>query len=99
METELEVDPIQVDLLHGKAYSDWGHASDAVSVYDQLISSHPNHFWVYLAKCDLIHRNFQINFTYICFEKRLPMTTCGDEQAYFFAPEKVRALEDRWARK
>ncbi|KAJ6428597.1 hypothetical protein OIU84_020305 [Salix udensis] len=36
-----EVDPIQVDLLLGKAYSDWGHVSDAVSVYDQLISSHP----------------------------------------------------------
>ncbi|KAL9259100.1 hypothetical protein AKJ16_DCAP24204 [Drosera capensis] len=27
----------QVDLLLGKAYSDWGHISDAASVYDQLI--------------------------------------------------------------
>ena len=74
-ETELQVDPVQVnyhhhniyfqifffksflnemcfqvDLLLGKAYSDWGHVSDAVSVYDQLISSHPNDFRGYLAK-------------------------------------------------
>lgn len=41
---------IQVDLLLGKAYSDWGHISDAVAVYDQLISSHPNDFRGYLAK-------------------------------------------------
>lgn len=40
----------QVDLLLGKAYSDWGHISDAVSVYDQLISSYPNDFRGYLAK-------------------------------------------------
>ncbi|KAL0441245.1 UNVERIFIED_CONTAM: hypothetical protein Sradi_0063400 [Sesamum radiatum] len=39
-EKRSDVDPIQVDLLLGKAYSDWGHISDAVSVYDQLISSH-----------------------------------------------------------
>ncbi|CAN1298939.1 hypothetical protein LINPERPRIM_LOCUS24012 [Linum perenne] len=45
-----KVDPIQVDLLLGKAYSDWGHISDAVAVYDQLISSHPNDFRGYLAK-------------------------------------------------
>lgn len=40
----------QVELLIGKAYSDWGHISDAVSVYDRLISSHPNDFRGYLAK-------------------------------------------------
>lgn len=40
----------QVELLLGKAYSDWGHISDAVSVYDRLISSHPNDFRGYLAK-------------------------------------------------
>lgn len=45
---------VQVDLLLGKAYSDWGHVSDAVAVYDQLISSHPNDFRGYLAKvCSL----------------------------------------------
>lgn len=47
---ELEVDPIQVDLLLGKAYADWGHVSDAVSVYDHLISSNPDDFRGYLAK-------------------------------------------------
>lgn len=41
---------IQVELLLGKAYSDWGHVSDAVAVYDQLIASYPNDFRGYLAK-------------------------------------------------
>lgn len=41
---------VQVELLLGKAYSDWGHISDAISVYDQLISSHPSDFRGYLAK-------------------------------------------------
>lgn len=41
---------LQVELLLGKAYSDWGHVSDAVAVYDQLISSHPDDFRGYLAK-------------------------------------------------
>ena len=40
----------QVQLLLGKAYSAWGHISDAVNVYDQLILSHPNDFRGYLAK-------------------------------------------------
>ncbi|KAL3825000.1 hypothetical protein ACJIZ3_021029 [Penstemon smallii] len=50
VETRSNVDPVQVELLLGKAYSDWGHISDAVSVYDQLISSHPDDFRGYLAK-------------------------------------------------
>ena len=41
---------IQVELLLGKAYSDWGHVSDALAVYDQLISTHPDDFRGYLAK-------------------------------------------------
>lgn len=40
----------KVDLLLGKSYSDWGHVSDAVAVYDQLISKHPDDFRGYLAK-------------------------------------------------
>jgi len=40
----------QVDLLLGKVYSDWGHISDAVSVYDKLINEHPEDFRGYLAK-------------------------------------------------
>ncbi|KAK7857285.1 hypothetical protein CFP56_018577 [Quercus suber] len=69
-ETNLQqVDPVQVELLLGKAYSDWGHISDAVSVYDRLISSHPDDFRGYLAK------------------------------ARFFAPEKAKALVDRYSRR
>jgi hypothetical protein len=41
---------LQVDLLLGKAYSDWGHISDAVSVYDELINEQPEDFRPYLAK-------------------------------------------------
>lgn len=41
---------VQVELLLGKAYSDWGHISDAIAVYDQLISAHPVDFRGYLAK-------------------------------------------------
>lgn len=44
----------QVELLLGKAYSDWGHVSDAVSIYDQLISNHPDDFRGYLAKVHVI---------------------------------------------
>lgn len=53
----------QVDLLLGKAYSDWGHVSDAVSVYDQLISSHPDDFRGYLAKVRFpsIPKNWVLN--------------------------------------
>lgn len=45
---------MQVELLLGKAYSDWGHVSDAVAVYDQLISKYPNDFRGYLAKVHLL---------------------------------------------
>ncbi|XP_050379839.1 uncharacterized protein LOC126797217 [Argentina anserina] len=55
--TGMQVDPIQVELLLGKAYSDWGHISDAVSVYDRLISSHPNDFRGYLAKGIILREN------------------------------------------
>lgn len=40
----------QVDLLLGKVYSEWGRVSDAVSVYNQLISTYPDDFRGYLAK-------------------------------------------------
>ncbi|GKV26764.1 hypothetical protein SLEP1_g36001 [Rubroshorea leprosula] len=56
VKTESEnLDPVQVDLLLGKAYSDWGHVSDAVAVYDGLIASHPNDFRGYLAKVYTIY--------------------------------------------
>jgi hypothetical protein len=40
----------QVELLLGKAYSDFGHVGDAIAVYDQLISTHTDDFRGYLAK-------------------------------------------------
>ncbi|OMO76077.1 Tetratricopeptide-like helical [Corchorus capsularis] len=88
MEAEPEkVDPIQVDLLLGKAYSDWGHVSDAVAVYDQLISSHPNDFRGYLAKGIILKENGNVGDAERMFI-----------QARFFAPEKGKALVDRFAR-
>lgn len=83
----LDVDPVQVDLLLGKAYSDWGHTSDATSVYDQLISSHPNDFRGYLAKGILLK----------------DIGNAGEAermfiQARFFAPEKAKSLVDRYTR-
>jgi hypothetical protein len=38
-------------MLLGKAYSTWeGHTGDAIAVYDNIITSHPNDFRGYLAK-------------------------------------------------
>ncbi|KAL3721235.1 hypothetical protein ACJRO7_005964 [Eucalyptus globulus] len=80
------VDPIQVDLLLGKAYSDWGHVSDAVSVYDGLIYSHPNDFRGYLAKGIILKENGRAGDAERMFI-----------QARFFAPEKAKALVNRYA--
>ncbi|CAO2840431.1 unnamed protein product [Amaranthus hypochondriacus] len=82
-----DVDPIQVELLLGKAYSDWGHISDAVSVYDQLISSHPSDFRGYLAKGILLKENGNAGDAERMFI-----------QARFFAPEKAKAFVDRYSR-
>ncbi|XP_059639097.1 uncharacterized protein LOC132281406 isoform X2 [Cornus florida] len=82
-----KVDPIQVELLLGKAYSDWGHVSDAVSVYDRLISSHPNDFRGYLAKGIILKENGKVGDAERMFI-----------QARFFAPEKAKALVDRYSR-
>ncbi|PQP99304.1 uncharacterized protein Pyn_15338 [Prunus yedoensis var. nudiflora] len=86
-ETNLQVDPIQVELLLGKAYSDWGHVSDAVSVYDRLISSHPNDFRGYLAKGIILRENGKVGEAERMFI-----------QARFFAPDKAKALVDRYSR-
>ncbi|RVX03719.1 hypothetical protein CK203_023072 [Vitis vinifera] len=83
-----EVDPVQVELLLGKAYSDWGHISDAVSVYDKLISSHPEDFRGYLAKGIILKENGNIGDAERMFI-----------QARFFAPEKAKSFVDRYARK
>ncbi|KAH9312837.1 hypothetical protein KI387_027872, partial [Taxus chinensis] len=52
-----QVDPVQVDLLLGKAYSYWGHVGDATAVYDSLIATHPNDFRGYLVKGILLKGN------------------------------------------
>ncbi|XP_065864094.1 uncharacterized protein [Euphorbia lathyris] len=88
VDDQQEVDPIQVNLLLGKAYSDWGHVSDAVAVYDQLISSHPDDFRGYLAKGIILKENGNVGDAQRMFI-----------QARFFAPDKAKALVDRYARK
>ncbi|GER53661.1 tetratricopeptide repeat protein [Striga asiatica] len=82
-----DVDPIQVDLLLGKAYSDWGRISDAILVYDQLISSHPDDFRGYLAKGIILKENGNIGDAERMFI-----------QARFFAPAKAKALVDKYSR-
>lgn len=86
-EMRSDVDPIQVNLLLGKAYSDWGHISDAVAVYDQLISSHPDDFRGYLAKGIILKENGSLGDAERMFI-----------QARFFAPDKAKALVDRYSR-
>ncbi|CAA2972815.1 5-oxoprolinase [Olea europaea subsp. europaea] len=85
--TRTEIDLVQVDLLLGKAYSDWGKISDAVSVYDQLISSHPNDFRGYLAKGIILKENGNIGEAERMFI-----------QARFFAPENAKILVDKYSR-
>ncbi|XP_038881142.1 uncharacterized protein LOC120072738 [Benincasa hispida] len=87
METKLSIDPIQVELLLGKSYSDWGHVGDAISVYDQLISSHPDDFRGYLAKGIILKENGRSGDAERMFI-----------QARFFAPENAKMLVDRYSR-
>ncbi|WIA22004.1 hypothetical protein OEZ85_004358 [Tetradesmus obliquus] len=50
-EQQLEVDPIGVQLLLGKAYAGWrGHDQDALAAYDTLVGAFPSDFRGYLAK-------------------------------------------------
>ncbi|CAK8574562.1 unnamed protein product [Lathyrus sativus] len=82
-----KLDPVQVELLLGKAYSDWGHVGDAIAVYDQLISTHPDDFRGYLAKGIILKENKSIGDAERMFI-----------QARFFAPGKAKALVDRYSR-
>ncbi|XP_028791067.1 uncharacterized protein LOC114746957 isoform X1 [Neltuma alba] len=87
--TESEkLDPVQIELLLGKAYSDWGHVSDAVAVYDQLISTHPDDFRGYLAKGIILKENNSLGDAERMFI-----------QARFFAPENAKPLVDRYSRR
>uniref|UniRef100_A0A453CX47 Tetratricopeptide repeat protein n=1 Tax=Aegilops tauschii subsp. strangulata TaxID=200361 RepID=A0A453CX47_AEGTS len=83
-----DIDPIQVDLLLGKAYSDWGHISDAVTVYDNLIAEHPEDFRGYLAKGAILKQNGKAGDAERMFI-----------QAKFFAPEAAKALVDIYAQR
>lgn len=83
-----DIDLIQVDLLLGKAYSDWGHISDAVTVYDKLITEHPEDFRGYLAKGIVLKQNGKAGDAERMFI-----------QAKFFAPETAKALVDIYAQK
>ncbi|KAG8380282.1 hypothetical protein BUALT_Bualt07G0177100 [Buddleja alternifolia] len=74
-----------VDLLLGKAYSDWGHISDAVAVYDKLISSHPDDFRGYLAKGIILKENGSVGDAERMFI-----------QARFFAPDKAKVVVDKF---
>ncbi|TXG69600.1 hypothetical protein EZV62_004535 [Acer yangbiense] len=77
-----------VELLLGKAYSDGGRVSDAVAVYDQLISSYPNDFRGYLAKGIIFKENGRVGDAERMFI-----------QARFFAPENAKALVDRYSKR
>ncbi|XP_078432427.1 tetratricopeptide repeat (TPR)-like superfamily protein isoform X3 [Wolffia australiana] len=82
------IDPIQVDLLLGKAYSDWGHVGDAVAVYDQLISTYPNDFRGYLAKGIILKQNGNSGDAERMFI-----------QARFFAPDNIKSFVDGYSRR
>ncbi|XP_074375799.1 uncharacterized protein LOC141717569 isoform X2 [Apium graveolens] len=82
-----EVDPIQVELLLGKSYADWGHVSDAVSIYENLISSYPDDFRGYLAKGIILQENGNVGAAERMFI-----------QARFFAPQNAKVLVDRYSR-
>ncbi|KAL5823747.1 hypothetical protein ACOSQ4_021647 [Xanthoceras sorbifolium] len=81
-----KVDPVQVELLLGKAYSDGGRVSDAVAVYDRIISSYPNDFRGYLAKGIILKENGKVGDAERMFI-----------QARFYAPENAKAFVDRYS--
>eukprot|EP01018_Ginkgo_biloba_P025467 Gb_31482 [translate_table: standard] len=86
MKDSEEVDPIQVDLLLGKAYSDWGHIGDAVAVYDALIAKQPEDFRGYLAKGILLRENGKAGDAERMFI-----------QARYLAPPKAKTFVDRFS--
>ncbi|MCD9558919.1 hypothetical protein HAX54_016610 [Datura stramonium] len=87
VKSKAEVDPIQVDLLLGKAYSEWGRVSDAVSVYNQLISMYPDDFRGYLAKGIILKENGNVGDAERMFI-----------QARFFAPGNAKMLVDKYSK-
>lgn len=82
-----EVDPVQIELLLGKAYSDWDHVRDAVAVYESIITNYPEDFRGYLAKAILLKEQGQKGEAERMFI-----------QARYLAPENMKALVDHYSR-
>ncbi|KAG0590902.1 hypothetical protein KC19_1G134000 [Ceratodon purpureus] len=81
------VDPVQVEMLLGKAYSTWeGHTGDAIAVYDNIIASFPNDFRGYLAKGILLKDQGKASDA-----ERLFI------QARYLAPPKAKSFVDRYS--
>lgn len=78
---------VQINLLLGKTYVEWGHISDALSVYDSIIKGNPEDFRGYLAKGILLKN-----------EDRRGEAERMFIQARYFAPENMKVLVDRYAR-
>ncbi|XP_024376808.1 uncharacterized protein [Physcomitrium patens] len=83
------VDPVQVEMLLGKAYSTWeGHTGDAIAVYDNLISSYPDDFRGYLAKGILLKDQGKDSDAERMFI-----------QARYLAPPKAKGFVDRYSKR
>ncbi|XP_024516390.1 uncharacterized protein LOC9642029 isoform X1 [Selaginella moellendorffii] len=81
------LDPVQIDLLLGKAYSAWNRPTDALTVYDALIKGRPDDFRGYLAKGVLLKEQGQASDAERMFI-----------QARYFAPAKAKYLVDKYTR-
>ncbi|KAF6263842.1 hypothetical protein COO60DRAFT_1698539 [Scenedesmus sp. NREL 46B-D3] len=81
-ERQLEVDPIGVQLLLGKAYAGWrGHDQDALAAYDTLTGAFPTDFRGYLAKAVFLKERGRQGDAERMFL-----------QAKFYAPEEMQAF-------
>ncbi|CAI5462698.1 unnamed protein product [Closterium sp. Yama58-4] len=87
-EQEGVADEVQVALLLGKAYAAWGRPGDAAAVYDGLIASLPDDFRGYLAKGLFLKDNGNQAEADRMFL-----------QARYLAPDQVKVLVDRLAKR
>ncbi|KAI5063798.1 hypothetical protein GOP47_0020468 [Adiantum capillus-veneris] len=79
---------VQINLLLGKIYVEWGHVSDALAVYDSIIQGYPEDFRGYLAKGLLLKEQGLQGEAERMFI-----------QANFFAPESMKGLVDRYTKR
>ncbi|CAI5504651.1 unnamed protein product [Closterium sp. Naga37s-1] len=87
-EQEGVADEVQVALLLGKAYAAWGRPGDAAAVYDGLIASRADDFRGYLAKGLFLKDNGNQAEADRMFL-----------QARYLAPDQVKVLVDRLAKR